>query len=180
MDNRFYQQYQHFPLLTQSLPDYRQNGRKRRILAGIQRAEKKTRKRENPPRRRCWDWMIVGGHCHFARNRSSFKTYRRLRGEAGTPNAARVIGIGTVELLVRRSWNDPKPYKLVLEDVLHIPDAICNGFNPMLLSDGACCQCRSGKDGWQGIDPYTEEQLWYTKPFARLSKLVLAGNPQGE
>lgn len=36
-----------------------------------------------PPRRHCWDWIVVGGNCHFAKNRSSFTTYRQVRSTAG-------------------------------------------------------------------------------------------------
>lgn len=35
-------------------------------------------KLDNPSPRRCWDWMIASGNCHYARNRSSFVTYRRV------------------------------------------------------------------------------------------------------
>src|SRR5947199_6829766 len=82
------------------------------------KVHKKRQKQANPPRRRCWDWIIVGGHCHYAKNRSSFTTYRRI---SGTAQGARVIGIGTVKLQVRRSPTESDTHTLVLEDVLHIP-----------------------------------------------------------
>jgi len=69
--------------------------------------------------------IIVGGDYHYAKNRSSFKEYHRIKAKVGL---TRVIGIGKIELLVERK--DGTPYTLVLEDVLHTPSAICNGFNP--------------------------------------------------
>ena len=61
---------------------------------------KKRQKLSHPPkpnRRRCWDWMVVSGETHYAKNRSSFKTYKEVSGTAQSVRA-RVIGIGSVEL----------------------------------------------------------------------------------
>lgn len=135
-----------------------------------------------PRRRRCWDWMVVAGDCHYAKNRSAFKTYRRVRDAAGTlfANAprSRVIGIGTVELVVKRSPTDPSTNVLVLENVLHIPDAICNGF---------CAMLNGGYESWDrgGVtqffeDAYLTRPMFYATEFCGLTRLVLAGNPQGE
>ena len=133
----------------------------------------KRQKPANPPRRRCWDWMIVGGDCHYAKNRSSFTTYRRIQ---GTAQGARVIGIGTVELQVQRSPKESGTHTLVLEDVLHIPEAICNGFNSRLAG---------GAESWirgsvHGLDASSGQPLWYGTEFCGSTRLVLAGNPQGE
>jgi len=76
-------------------------------------------RQENPPqRRRCWDWMIVSGDCHYARDRSAFKTYRHvgktIRGNAMISNQnIFVAGIGTVELRVRTSNEEGSPERLI-------------------------------------------------------------------
>ena len=137
------------------------------------KAHRKNQKATGQPRRRCFDWMVVSGDCHYAKNRSSFKEYRRVQ---GTAQGAPVIGMGTVELEVQRAPQSLDTYTLILENVLHIPTAMCNGFNSRLLG---------GYDAWtngvvQGLDASDREPLWYGTKFCGLSKLVLAGEPHGE
>jgi len=140
------------------------------------KAHRKRRKLANPPKRRCWDWMVVSGDTHYARNRSSFNTYRKINpGTYGSPGV-RVIGVGTVELQVRRAPDQSDTRTLVLENVLHVPDAMCNGFNSRLLLGSESWS----RDGVQGFDKVTREPSWYGREFCGLNRLVLAGNPQGE
>ena len=142
---------------------------------------KKRQKLSHPPRpnrRRCWDWMVVSGNTHYAKNRSSFKTYKEVSGTAQR-GRARVIGIGTVELTVRRSPRTNNTITLIMTDVLHMPDAPCNGFNPyrkgnMKHSVGEILQ------GTATIGNQNDLEVWYAKEFCGLWRLVLAGNPQGE
>ena len=127
----------------------------------------------NPGRRRCWDWMIVSGSCHYAKNRSSFTEYRRI---SGTAQGATVLGIGTVKLQVRRSPTNSDTHTLTLENVLHIPSAICNGFSSGLNIVGT--------ERWslgltQSYDE-NERPIWYALDFCGLRRIVLDGNPQGE
>jgi len=137
------------------------------------KASRKEQENTNPPRRRCYDWMIVSGHCHYAKNRSSFTKYRRIQ---ATAQGMRVIGIGTVRLQVLRSPGSWGAHTLVLEDVLHIPDAICNGFRSQLLGGVESWS----SDGVQGFDNSTDQPSWYGVKFCKLYKLALAGNPHGE
>jgi hypothetical protein len=131
---------------------------------------------------RCWDWMIVSGTSHYARDRSAFKTYRHV-GKAVKNTIAPeldlfVAGIGTVELGVRTGDEEGSPDGvLVLENVLHVPNAICNGFS-WVVYDGM-------HGGFTHIGLETRgfdrdgRPLWCGQPFVGLRKLVLAGNPQG-
>jgi len=138
-----------------------------------QQNQEQKQKVPNPPRRRCYDWIIVSGTSHYAKNRSSFKAYQHI-----TPRVAggqRVIGVGTVELQVETSPTDSTPRTLVIKNVLHIPEAICNGYNPMLDFHAMAW----GKEGITGLDK-DGEVVWYAVDFCGLRKLVLAGNPQGE
>jgi hypothetical protein len=142
---------------------------------------RKRRKQENPPRRRCWDWMIVSGNCHYAKNRSSFQVYRRVGQTVHncTGGDTYIAGVGTVELYVRASPKRRSPTrKLVLDNVLHIPSALCNGFsiNTYHFTHGGTTRC---SPFFQGTDRQGSA-LWYGQPFRGLEKLVLAGNPQGE
>jgi hypothetical protein len=125
----------------------------------------------SPRRRRCWDWIVVGGDYHYAKNRSFFKEYHRIKAKVGL---TRVIGIGTIELQVERK--DRTPYTLVLEDVLHIPSAICNGFNPSLTESR---QMWSATDAVEGMDG-SGQSLWHARNFFGLPRLVIVNNPEGD
>jgi hypothetical protein len=135
--------------------------------------QKKAEGKSNPTqrRRRCWDWIVVGGDYHYAKNWSSFKEYYRIKAKIGL---TRVIGIGTIELQVERK--DSTPYTLVLEDVLHTPSAICNGFNPSLTD---CLQTWSAVDSVEG-NSANGESLWHARNFFGLPRLVIVNNPEGD
>lgn len=157
--------------------------RKRKREAQITKANKKTKRSDEPLRRRCWDWMITTGNCHYAKNRSSFKEYRRVG--KSIPNGVIegittfVAGVGTVELKVQTTHDKGSPVRtLVLEDVLHIPEATCNGFSVAVyhtLNGGSTRLGREPSGTDEGYQP-----LWCSEEFKGLNKLVLAGNPQGE
>jgi hypothetical protein len=138
-----------------------------------QQKQKKVERKSNPPqrRRRCWDWIVVGGDYHYAKNRSSFKKYHRIKAKIGL---TRVIGIGTIELQVERK--DSTPYTLILENVLHTPSAICNGFNPSLTD---CRQMWSAADSVEG-NSANGESLWHARNFFGLPRLVIVNNPEGD
>lgn len=63
---------------------------------------------------------------------------------------------------------------LVLEDVLHVPSAICNGFCPLLLGQSIILAGSA-----QGYDEYGRP-VWYASKFCGLKRLQLFGNPQGK
>lgn len=77
---------------------------------------------------------------------------------------------------MRCGRNDSRESTLVLENVLHIPKARFNGFNPALYGAGVLsfrqdgCQARTRRG----------RPLWYSELFLGPSRLVLAGDPQGE
>lgn len=124
-------------------------------------------------RRRCWDWIILTRGAQYAKNRSSFKTYRRIR-KVKLSSGIDVLGLGTVELDVLRSPNSTESHTLILNNVLHTPNAICNGI--MIPQDTRSTSFRPIMQGYEaGGRPY-----WYGTPFCGLSKLALAGNHQGE
>ncbi|KAJ0417920.1 hypothetical protein BJY00DRAFT_197443 [Aspergillus carlsbadensis] len=143
------------------------------------RAQSRASTHPPAPQRRCWDWMIVSGNTHYAKNRSSFTTYRRVGRSIPRPTTGEtfVAGIGTVELKVRTSRDEPglPDGTLVLENVLHIPSAICNGVS-IELSDAIAGNPAGGWDAWDQQD----RTIWYGERFYGGCRLVLAGNPQGE
>ncbi|KAJ9209828.1 hypothetical protein DTO166G4_8578 [Paecilomyces variotii] len=147
------------------------------------KAHRKEQKLANPPRRRCWDWMLVSGDCHYARNRSSFKEYRRVGRTVRTtmfPGDIYVAGVGTVELMVRSSPKKGSPARrLILHDVLHIPNAVCNGFCFGVYHFRFGGSTRFGEDCMQSNDA-EGHPLWFGEKFHGLERLALDGNPQGE
>ncbi|KAL4805766.1 hypothetical protein BDV18DRAFT_12926 [Aspergillus unguis] len=122
----------------------------------------------------CRDWMIVSGNVHYARDKASFTTYTPInvlvKNNIFSPHDEMLVsGIGSVNLTVPRSRSDPTPHTLTLGGVLHIPEALCNGFNPLLI--GSSMSCHS--EYWEGADRMGSP-LWFGLPFVGLSRLVLA------
>ncbi|KAL4875423.1 hypothetical protein BJY04DRAFT_224088 [Aspergillus karnatakaensis] len=142
---------------------------------------KKTRT-VHPSRCICRDWMIVSGNVHYARDKASFTTYTPLnvllKNNIFNPfDEMQVAGVGRVELLVPAAADDATTLNtLVLEDVLHIPEAVCNGFNPLLVGSSMSC----GLGCWEGRDR-GGRAMWFGLPFAGMGRLVLAtGMGEGE
>lgn len=67
---------------------------------------------------------------------------------------------------------------LVLENVLYIPEAICNGFNPvgfggwMRCEGGLVVGGKDGSDGGRGVG-------WFAKAFAGGFRVEIAGGKAG-
>ncbi|KAL2797806.1 hypothetical protein BJX66DRAFT_297274 [Aspergillus keveii] len=148
-----------------------------------QRAQRRTKTQPPAPKRRCYDWMVVSGNTHYAKNRSSFTTYRRVRRSipGSITGETFVAGIGTVELKVRTRRDDPESPDgtLVLENVLHIPSAICNGMALELWAADFGASTDNSREGWDAWDRQNRP-VWYGERFHGGCKLALAGNPQGE
>ncbi|XRM43947.1 hypothetical protein ABZX51_007103 [Aspergillus tubingensis] len=129
----------------------------------------------------CHDWMVVQGNVHYARDRAHFTTYRpvtaHLKNNIFNPmDELEVAGIGTVEIPVVRSLDNPfDTHTIVLENVLHIPEAVCNGFNPLLFGSSMSCT----ETAWMGADR-EGRLMWVAMPFRGGSRLVLAGGLVGE
>ncbi|RAL11867.1 uncharacterized protein BO97DRAFT_87612 [Aspergillus homomorphus CBS 101889] len=149
----------------------------------------------HPSQTLCHDWMIVSGNCHYARDRAAFTSYRPvnvcLKHNVFNPtDELQVAGVGTVALRVLRTvdaaaaassgmitmgegTDGAVEHTLVLENVLHIPEAVCNGFNPLLYGSSMSC----GAEAWTGADR-GGVPLWVALPFAGGSRLVLAGHKE--
>lgn len=134
---------------------------------------------------RCYDWMLVSGNCHYTRDRYSFKTYRHI-GEIvrtlkifGGRRDTFVAGVGTIQLEVCSSGDDgTRKRALVLENVLHLPHALCHGFNFKLYHDSTGGEATVGEDECHGTDK-KGKPLWHGLPFLGFRKLALVGIPEG-
>ena len=173
------------------------------FMSGGHRKVKEEKERREPA---CPDWILTNeGQC-YARKRSSFTKYNTFTGSAGEkheptrngiwryfhsaprggesvpPGRNKVIGIGDVELTVnrRRDENDNSTRSLRLENVLHLPESPCNGFNP-----GTLRGCTIKTEG-EGKGKYTEgldifgDPWWHAKPFHGRMRLALAFDPPGK
>ncbi|KAL2822592.1 hypothetical protein BJX63DRAFT_126767 [Aspergillus granulosus] len=166
------------------------------------------RSTSNPSSNRCWTWLLIPtGNMHWAKNRSSFSTYRRAPLRIG---GTRVLGIGTVELKVRRgpAPDDDRMNTLVLRDVLHVPQARCNGLclgryrqTNTVEVDSRRCVDGSGSGNGEEVRVFSEgegsgsegeeighrhrlnhkhgEALWYGEGYHGYSRVVLWGDPHG-
>lgn len=156
-------------------PKKKRRRRKAKKPAEPAESAKPTKPAKQPERRRCWDWIVSSGNVHYAKNRSSFKSYRHISLEVQTSNGIiRIIGVGRVELKAKLPESD-EISELVLKNVLHVPDALCNGFSPSRLKSS---YFERGNNVIGGDKD--EEALCCVEEFHGLSRLVLEGNPQGE
>jgi hypothetical protein len=177
---------------------------KERIKGCTSERHRETEEEKDEPA--CPDWILTNeGEC-YARKRSSFTKYNTFTGSAGEkheptrngiwryfhsaprggesvpPGRNKVIGIGDVELTVKRhrDKNDNFTRSLKLENVLHLPDSPCNGFNP-----GTLRKCTIKTEG-EGKGKYTEgldifgDPWWHAKPFHGRMRLALAFDPPGK
>ncbi len=91
----------------------------------------------------CNDWLMVGGHCHYAKDLYWFGDDYKKMNPLKVDNEHDVIGIGTVVLVVRCSTKNMQTKTLILKNVLHIPNASCNGFEyKSLFSNSAIVEGR--------------------------------------
>lgn len=126
---------------------------------------------------RCWDWIVVQGSIHFARDRAFFTTYKSLQNTT-TPSASSaprpVIGIGTVKLEVVTSTQPNATIRTItLKNVLHMPTALYNGFCAKRQGD-----IQSFDHPIQAWDKFGRPS-WCTKDFWGWQRVIIAGHNEG-
>ncbi|KAF5860743.1 hypothetical protein ETB97_001184 [Aspergillus alliaceus] len=121
---------------------------------------------------------LTNGNCHYAKNRSTFRSYRRAPGKVA---GSRVLGVGSVELRVRRRSGDNQTNTLVLDNVLHMPNARCNGLSLPKYREAHPLSGIGGEgEHFEARSDDGSEPEWYAEGYCGLSRVVLAGEPQGE
>ncbi|EKD13886.1 uncharacterized protein L3040_005501 [Drepanopeziza brunnea f. sp. 'multigermtubi'] len=128
---------------------------------------------------RCYDWLIVTGTTHYAKDRSSFATYTPLSGV--TAGGRPVLGIGSVKLLAAQIddvHSVSHYYKIEINNVLHMPGMICNGYNAV-VADTLCLI--NGPEEAEGFDR-GRNRKWYGRwnRFAGRARMQLRGDPWGK
>ncbi|KAK4938363.1 hypothetical protein LTR10_021162 [Elasticomyces elasticus] len=140
---------------------------------------------KKPKKKQCYDWIFsTASNVHVATDRAAFKTYFAFKSYALTvadQSQVSVRGIGTVEKKIRRAAGSKESHTILLEDVLHIPDWLCN-----IVSDILFMPSTSYEHTWTefGVNFFNRKgrtiKPWgYTENFCGLDRLVLAHNKQG-
>ncbi|KAK5058819.1 hypothetical protein LTR84_011083 [Exophiala bonariae] len=133
----------------------------------------------------CHDWIFsTASNTHVAIDRASFKTYVSFKSYVLTVSDQRRIavhGIGSVEIKIRRAAGSKESHTIRLENVLHVPDWLCNIFSDVYFSLD-----QEYEHTWTqfGVNFFMQEGVhfrpWgYTENFCGLDRLVLSKHLQG-
>ncbi|KIW92870.1 uncharacterized protein Z519_06719 [Cladophialophora bantiana CBS 173.52] len=140
---------------------------------------------KKPKSKQCYDWIFsTASNVHIAIDRAAFKTYVPFKSYVLTVSDQRQVpvrGIGTVELKLRREPGSRENHTIVLENVLHVPDWLCN-----VISDIYFVPASHYEHTWTelGVNFFVRDKdifkPWgYTENFCGLDRLVLSKNHQG-
>lgn len=140
---------------------------------------------KKPKKKQCYDWIFSSAsNIHVAVDRGAFKTYVSFKSYVLTVAGGRQIpvqGMGTVEIKIRRAPGSRETHPICLENVLHVPDWLCN-----VISDIHFVPAKDYEHTWTefGVNFFKREKgtfrPWgYTENFCGLDRLVLSRNPQG-
>ncbi|KAL9623231.1 MAG: hypothetical protein Q9160_002546 [Pyrenula sp. 1 TL-2023] len=95
---------------------------------------------EDEPEPLCSDWIFTSAsNAHIAIDKGSFKKYTPFESYVLTVADKRhlsVRGIGCVELKVKRSAKSSESHTVLLENVLHVPEWVCNIFSDTFFDGG--------------------------------------------
>lgn len=130
----------------------------------------------------CYDWIFSSAsNVHVATDRSIFKDYSSFKTYVLAVADCRQIlveGIGSVNLTIRCKKGGKRCHTITLENVLHIPNWMCNVFSDVYFEALRIDFEHSwGKDGVQFMTRREDNTLvpWgFTEEFCGLERLVLA------
>lgn len=154
-------------------------GLKHRRITSYAVPFKKTKKLQ------CHDWIFsTASNTHVAIDRASFKTYVSFASYVLTVSDQRQVvvrGIGSVEIKIRRAAGSKESHTIQLENVLHVPDWLCNIFSDIFFTPE-----KDYEHTWTqfGVNFFKKEDVYfrpwgYTENFCGLDRLVLSKYPQG-
>lgn len=140
---------------------------------------------KKPKQKQCYDWVFsTASNVHVAIDRTAFKTYKPFKSYVLTVSDQRQIsvrGVGTVELKLKREAGSRDNHTIILDNVLHVPDWLCNVFSDVYFLPAA-----SYEHAWTefGVSFFVHQKEsfkpWgYTENFCGLDRLVLSKNHQG-
>ncbi|KIW54251.1 hypothetical protein PV05_06620 [Exophiala xenobiotica] len=140
---------------------------------------------KKPKQKQCYDWIFsTASNVHIAIDRSAFNTYVSFKSYILTiadQSQVTVRGIGTVEIKIRRAPGNKESHTIRLENVLHVPDWMCN-----IMSDICFLPEMNYEHTWTefGVNFFVREngkfRPWgYTENFCGLDRLILSRRKQG-
>ncbi|KEF54593.1 uncharacterized protein A1O9_09035 [Exophiala aquamarina CBS 119918] len=133
----------------------------------------------------CHDWIFsTASNTHVAIDRASFKTYVSFTSYVLTVSDQRQVavrGIGSVEIKIRRAAGSKEIHTIHLDNVLHVPDWMCNIFSDIFFTPD-----KDYEHTWTrfGVNFSKKEKAYsrpwgYTENFCGLDRLVLSKLPHG-
>lgn len=114
--------------------------------------------------------MMVGGHCHYAKDLYWFGDDYKKINPIKVDGEHEVVGIGTILLTVKCSTKNMQTKTLVLKNALHIPDAISNGFEYKSMFSN----CTTLEGRLSCLDEDMRQICYGTEIPCKYAKLVLA------
>ncbi|KAH9867720.1 hypothetical protein IAQ61_008315 [Plenodomus lingam] len=137
----------------------------------------------------CPDWVFLNNaNVHVAKDRGWFKTYTPFTSKVdgspffSPPHHLAVLGIGTVEIPTKRSPNTSgvaSHSSLLLHNVLHVPDCLCNFIGQPIMSDGYNFTLRSGAKSQGTIKDSKGKNVAYFDPKRPLCTIKIRSPPNG-
>ena len=135
--------------------------------------------------KKCYDWIFsTASNVHVAIDRTAFKTYVAFKSYVLTVADQRQVtvrGVGTIEIKLKREPGSRDNHTITLENVLHVPDWICN-----VISDIYFLPTTNYEHTWtdSGVNFFARDKNsfkpWgYTESFCGLDRLILAKSHQG-
>ena len=143
--------------------------------------------RQTKQPRPCFDWIFsTASNVHVAIDRAAFTSYTPFDSYVLTvsdQSLMSVLGIGSVDLDLRRKAGSRKCHTITLDNVLHVPNSRCNLFSDLYFHHGNGQYEHSWeREGVQFMKKIENNDLraWgYTEEFCGLDRLVLARNLKG-
>lgn len=143
---------------------------------------------EERPEPLCADWIFTSAsNAHIAINKGIFKKYTPFESYVLTLADRKhlsVRGIGSVELQIKKSATGNDSHTVLLENVLHVPEWVCNIFSDTFFEGGAYAHLWTNEgavfwekkyvEGPEGEPEETHLVEWgYTNEFFGLEKLKI-------
>ena len=143
--------------------------------------------KQGKTRRPCFDWIFsTASNVHIAIDRSAFTSYKQFDSYVLTvsdQSLISVLGIGSVDLDLRRKYGSRKCHTITLENVLHVPNSKCNIFSDIYFHHGnGEFEHEWEPNGVKFLKRVAGDDVraWgFTEEFCGLDRLILARNIKG-
>ncbi|KAH7411621.1 hypothetical protein DE146DRAFT_771161 [Phaeosphaeria sp. MPI-PUGE-AT-0046c] len=154
--------------------------------------QKESEKKPDTHSALCPDWVFLNnGNVHAAKDRGWFKSYTPFSSSvdvsspivSASSHPIPVLGIGTVEIPTKRSPNISGASahgNLLLHEVLHVPDLVCNIIGqPLMTIDGCSIRMEVNKKSKGAIIDGQSKNVAYFDPKSPLFAIKLRHPPNG-